>query len=178
MVEKPRVSGKIDVEPWITDGPYAGGTMAGFNAHAWVAWGDRLFVANYHENVDTGEYSMSINPELEPSDFPPDPNAFSEFPYLRGLPVVWEPVAKKLRAAYYIKYGSDEYDGPVPPMPLPPVAGRRSRRATLGDAVNARVNAGLKASGILKVPRKRGSTVEQAVDRAVGKSRLLGIGRR
>jgi hypothetical protein len=54
----------------------------------------------------------------------------------------------------------------------------RSRRSTLGDAVNARVNAGLKASGILKVPGTRGSTVEQAVDRAIGRSKLLGIGRR
>jgi hypothetical protein len=44
--------------------------------------------------------------------------------------------------------------------------------------VNARVNAGLKASGILKVPGTRGSTVEQAVDRALGRSKLLGIGKR
>lgn len=184
MVVKPRISGKIDVEPWIREGKYAGGTESGFNAHASVAVGNELYAANYHENVDTGEYSMSINPEIDSKDLFRDPNGFSNFPYLRGLPVVWEPIAKKLRAAYYIKYGSDDYDGPVPPLPLPPVA-RRSRRTpgsvltvpdeTLGHLVNARVNAGLRAAGILKVPKSRGNPVEAGARRGL---RLLRAGRR
>lgn len=83
-----------------------------------------LFACYYYTTHPTGEFGFSVNPEIEPADYPPRMDAWNDYPFLRGLPARWKPVAEELRQFMYRESGLD-----APPKPRAPASRRACRCA-------------------------------------------------